>query len=71
MFLVTASYLLLEYTGARECEITRRAGRAHDRAETTATLRVRTWRTEDFGAAVALRRRLAGLDGVRATLREE
>ena len=71
MFLVTASYLLLEFTPAREQQLTRTAGRGHDRGETTGVLRVRTWATETFEAASALRKRLAELDGVRAVLREE
>jgi hypothetical protein len=70
MFLVTASYLLHEFTPEREAELTTLAGRAHDQGESTSQIRIRIWRTADFDAAVRLRRRLALAAGVRATVRE-
>ncbi len=71
MFLVIATFLTRDYSEERDAALIRAAGRRADSGEATATVRVRVWRTVDLASAIALRKRLAKLPGVKATAREE
>jgi hypothetical protein len=71
MFLVCVSYPIVEFTEGRERRLTKAAGRRSDRSGSSPATRSLEWLTEDFQAAVELRRRLADVPGVTALLREE
>ena len=64
-------YPLAEFAEGRERKLTKAAGRRSDRSQTDASSRILQWLTEEFDAAVELRKRLAAVPGVTASLREE
>ena len=71
MFLVCVIYPIAEYGDSRERKLLKAAGRRSDRSQTDASSRILQWLTEEFDAAVELRKRLAAVPGVTASLREE